>query len=613
MATEPLYTFRDQDKLLEQNKQKTFGDALRDTSSLFKDTAPQPPAGSPTGTPGATSDPFAAATKSLPDAPKPTGGSFADALRANPFREQAVSGVMESISNAYKPAAPNPADELARNQVIKSQNEALRKVSEASALGGRADTGQLPGDAAGYLQRTLLPQRMDFEAAIRGQGRQEQMQRERDAAGNLLAVEGLAQSGEENAAARAQQESQFGRSLAAQREEAALGRSFTGQQNQLSRDLQQLLTEKGLSLDSRRLEEEIRQFNSAEDWDKSKFAQSLDENERSRIWQAREADVERKYRTGERLDVQEHEVRLSRLNNENTQLNMKLEQTLGIQTAEHLNALQVAREEAGRAFESAMTDKRFTQEQALQESQNVFQAALQRSGFDQAKVLQANEIQAQMIENAKQRQSSELMQKAELALRYDMFREELGVNKEELALRTKQVNQQLQLSWAEFGLQRQEFDVAMQDKKIQDQVGMASMLMSMSDDPAVTKMAAQNVFQAFRQAGYITDEQYQAGLKGLEAPPAATTGGTADTLQTAIDKAEELPGEQGKAVATYLKGVADAGNSPKAIQTYVTIFSDPKAIVPISKALEALVAYIGAPAVKAAIGDAKFAQLGGKG
>lgn len=754
MATEPLYTFRDQDKLLEQNKQKTFGDALRDTGSLYKDSmataspndgAPKPPAGQPTGAfPGASSDPFAAAAKSLPDAPK-TGGSFAQAIQSNPFRQQAVSGVMESISNAFKPAAPNPGDDLARNQVIKSQNEALRKVQEAASMGGRAATGQLAGDSVQYLEKKLLPERMNFEAAIRGQQYQDQRAREQAATQNLLSVEGLAQSGELEASrlgqqesqfarslsqeaermrqgesqfarSQAQQESQFARSLGSQekiafadlsirekqlaqqasqlktedefrrfaleggwkqdeiartwqaienektraagreqfyaglnleqqkfaaadanakrgldlqasaqtmeklgmdREEAyryaalaqakALAekgysiqeidlalrkqglqdenaryfaglahqsqesektRAFEAGESLLSRELQRYVADKGFSLDAKRLEQEMSQFTSAQEWEKSQFAQQLAEEDRQRLWQARENDVERKWRTGERLDVQDHEVRLEGLRNQNTQLNMKLEQTLGIQTADHMDKLQRARDEAAQAFESLMADKSMTHEQALEQSRQVFQQALAREGFDNQRILQANEIQAQMQENDKQRLNAELMQKAELALKYDMFREEMGIQREDLELRQAQVAQSMNLALKEFGLREQEFTSMMADKDVQDRLNSAAMLMEMSDDPAVTKMAAEQVFQTFLKKGYLTEEQYQAGLKSLtpEAPKPGETPSNAAAFRTfdqilenkggfASDQAALDFGESMKAFAGKIKGL----------------------------------------------------------
>jgi hypothetical protein len=110
---------------------------------------------------------------------KKPGGSIMTQLAGSPsvFNPQLAQQGKNTISQMLTSTGESPADQYARSQYIKAQDEAARKLQEQSALSGRVDSGQIQGDSRGIMNQLLAGRgELESQLAIGQSDRQRQDQ-----------------------------------------------------------------------------------------------------------------------------------------------------------------------------------------------------------------------------------------------------------------------------------------------------------------------------------------------------------------------------------------------------------------------------------------------------
>lgn len=345
----------------------------------------------------------------------------------------------------------------------------------------------------------------------------------------------------------AQQASQFTDKLAWDKEATKLGlddktaeRVWQGSENQkerdaratdsnLNRELQKYLGDKGLDMDEQKLAENIRQFDSKEAFDKWATQAGLDAQSNELIWKSNEADISRKWETGERLSTQEHQVNLTNLQNQLDVGKINLQQTLKIDTMDKQAAIDKTMAEAANDYQVARDTKAMSHDMAMEEFRTNNTAKLEALGYDHQTAMQATEIQAQAIEKAKDRNLETLQAKAELAYKYKSLADQTGLSQQEIDLKTKTAADQISIGLQQLGLDTKKVEAAIASQDFQERAGVLSTMMEMgADNPDVADRVAKGYLDLMKEKGLLTDQQYADAVTGLNTPdpvaPPSTPG-----------------------------------------------------------------------------------------
>jgi hypothetical protein len=329
--------------------------------------------------------------------------------------------------------------------------------------------------------------------------------------------------------------SQFTDQLSWDKEAAKLGlddkaaeRIWQGSENQkeraaratesgLNRELQKYLGDKGLDMDEQKLAENIRQFDNKQDFDKWATQAGLDAQANELIWKSNEADVSRKWETGERLSTQEHQVNLSRVQSELEVHREDLKHALNIDSMEKQAAIDKTMAAAANDYQMARDEKGMSHEMAMEQFKTNNTARLEQLGYDHQTAMQATEIQAQGIEKAKDREMETLQAKAELAFKYKSLSDQTGLSQQEIAIKQQSVTDQMSLGLKQLGLDQQKIDNALKSSDFQERAGvLATMIELGADNPDVADRVSAGYLSLMKEKGLITEEQYTAGMAGIK-------------------------------------------------------------------------------------------------
>lgn len=691
------YSWKSTDELAQKGQVAT----VNTMAKAMGGTSPAAPTG--TAVPGAAPAPAPSAGVSAFAMPKTMG----EAMRAPAPSLQSNMGLaQENIQQGFQPLPTNgPADDLARNELQKTQDANQRATLEQSTLSGRGRTGQLGGDLVNYLSQSAIPQKMDLEAKLQTNRMASDNQRAQNAQGNLLGLanldtqanlsreqmgltermgaadvasreklglagissqekmqgkdiaskeklgfadlslretalrqeasqftdelsfkkyatdrgftdaeaqrswqaiqnekeissreklgfadlsvreKGLAQDGaqfkEELAfkkyatdrgftdaeAARvwqskesdkeiaskekisfaslsvqekelAQKASQFTDQLAWDKEALRLGlddktadRVWQGSENQkerearatdsnLNRELQKYLGDRGLDMDESQLAENIRQFDSKQDFDKWATQAGLDANAAELVWKSNEADVGRKWETGERMSTQEHQVYLSRLDSELESGRMALQQTLNLGTLEKQQAHDKVILDLENKYQTARDTTAMGHDERMAFIKQEYTAQLTQMGFDQETAMQAAEIQAKQFEGSQDREMQADMARAELAYKYNSLQSEIGLNQQEIQLKKDGLAQELTLGLKQLGLDETKIKAAITSQEFQDRAGTLATFMEISgDSPDAIDKATIGFLGLLRDQALMTPEEYDLAVAGVNVRP----------------------------------------------------------------------------------------------
>lgn len=506
--------------------------------------------------------------------------TFGEALRQNPLAQPLIRSASENILQGLQPnPQPSMSSMFALNEYNKSETEALRQAKETSALNGRAFTGQIGGDTQDYLANKLIPARQNFLGQLQGQEQQQQQAKQQNAFGNLATLAGLGQQGEltkeqlaqqasEGAANRASSEKiafagldvqkqqlaqeamQFtskqdydkwalGKNLDAQTQaqiwqaaENEKNRQLTAGQGELDRTLQKYITDANINLDSKKLAESVRQFNTQQDFQKWATQAGLDADTAKLVWQAQQNDIQRKQDLGIHLSDQENNVLLESMREKSDQAMASLQHTLNLDTLDKQNAHDTLMKQMDQSFADKMTKEGYNHEEAMAATKQEYALALEQQGYDHQTALQASEQMAQAKEHDKDLAQQKELTEAQMAQSHDFFKEDLmqkyNFKQQDLDLANRQLDATTS-EWAQqFGLDKSSTD-------LQNLQSTTAMLMSMAgDDPDMQRFAAETFYKGISNmkdatgAPVMDPAQQKIGLLSIKAssfkePTAFTT------------------------------------------------------------------------------------------
>lgn len=489
-------------------------------------------------------------------------------------RNQAVGGAYDAINKGLNaPAATGPSQEsqIALNDFDKQAAEARRAVEEKSALAGRVGTGQISGDLGNFISQQALPQRADLSAKLEVNDQNKALTQQQNSFSNLLGLEGLGsseniagkqiQAGKEaQAATIASNEKMQDKSIASteklgladlsirektlaqngqqftdelsfkkyalengnsqaeadrtwQAMENEKNRTATASESALGRELQKYIADSGLQVDSKKLEEQVREFNTKQAFDESSLGKQLDEAAKDRIWKSNEADIQRKFDAGQTLTEQEHEVNLERLKGEIDTGKMQLQQTLNLDTLEKQQAHDKIMAGVNAEYQTLRDNNQFSHEEAMEATKNSYATKLEEMGYSHDLAIHAADIAAKAIEGDKQRANETLLAKAELAQKSDFFAKQLGLDQSKVDLARDRFKQDLVA-----------FGVDQNNKDYDKQVSIAATLSAIAgDDPDAQRFAAETFFKSIAGSvdkdgkSLVDPSQINKGMLGIAA------------------------------------------------------------------------------------------------
>lgn len=259
----------------------------------------------------------------------------------------------------------------------------------------------------------------------------------------------------------------------------------------LNRELQKYLGDRGLDIDEQEIAENIRQFDSRQEFDKWATQAGLDANAAELVWKSNESDVARKWESGERLSTQEHQVNLSRLDSELETGRMQLQQALNLETVEKQQAHDKVVLGLENEYQTLRDTTAMNHDQVMESIKNSYVTQLTKMGFDQETALQAAEIQAKQMDGALNRGLEADLARAELAYKYKSLQSEIGLNEQEIQLKKDGMAQDLTLGLKQLGLDETKIKAAISSQEFQDRTAVLATFMEMSgDNPDAINKAA---------------------------------------------------------------------------------------------------------------------------
>lgn len=137
---------------------------------------------------------------------------------------------------------------------------------------------------------------------------------------------------------------------------------------------------------------------------------------------------------------------------------------------------------------------------------------------EQARLAQQQAGLSQYAQLSGQEQA-ERLQVAQMLMSNEQFQKQFGLSKEQLDFQKTQATQAAE-QWAqEFGLTKEQFEFAKSQTGFTQALDTATMLLSaFGDNPETSLQAAEIMFGAFGEAGFMTPEQVQAGILNASVP-----------------------------------------------------------------------------------------------
>ena len=366
--------------------------------------------------------------------------------------------------------------------------------------------------------------------------------------------------------------------------EAEKQRGFAAGESELDRELSRWATESGLQMDQKQLTEQIRQFDSREEFDRWATTAQLDEQTKNRVWQSRESEVQRKWQSGERLEGQEHEVLIEKFRNDAELSRMQVAQTLNLDTLEKQQAHDKSILGLQNTYQSLRDQQGFAHDKAMAQVEAEIQKSLLAQGYTQDQALQGARLEAEKINGERNREMQERLSFAQMAQDNDQFLREFGLQREQVNAQMDITRRQLAMDAQRFGIEKKTMEAALESTELQNALGTAAILQEKyGDSPDMQQKAAELIFGGLRDAGIISPEEYQSGIEAARAgatedgAPAGPEPGTREAVVAAQDAVDDMIAQlPAKAKPEIVKGALDAaatgnvdrGNVQKAMTSY---------------------------------------------
>lgn len=289
-------------------------------------------------------------------------------------------------------------------------------------------------------------------------------------------------------------------------------RAFEGGERQLDRALETSQFAQSLGLQKEQLTENIRQFNSRQEFDT--WAKNLDitQAEADKVWQAQQSDIQRKWQSGERLSGQEHEVLVESMREKADLAKLERNQVLNLQTLEQQNKYETGLEALRQNYETSRMTQGFSHEEAMQQMQAELQKQLSSQGFSQQQALQASQIEAQRIEADRDREFQEAMQWARTVQENKVFEAQFGLDQQRLQLQQQQIMSQLSESATRLGMDQRTFEAAMENQEFAKNLETAAILSErFGDSPEMLEKSTDLIWEGLYKGGLVSKEEYDTG------------------------------------------------------------------------------------------------------
>lgn len=270
---------------------------------------------------------------------------------------------------------------------------------------------------------------------------------------------------------------------------------------------------------------------------------------RDQAFQAGQADLQRAWQTGERVDSQTWEASMKAGDQIFEEKMAKLNSLLRLDEAQNAQAFQSSFQQMQNSFTLYRDQLGYDYETATRLATQDFQESMQQAGFSQEAAMQGAQLAWQANESNLNRASQEMMAAASLAQQDEQFMAELQqryqFRSEDLDFRRQELEADLKL----MGLQGQQLEGALQDRRIQNAMQIAALGMEISDGssgamaPFVEQLGTALQGYMKEQGIDITQSDF---VKAMTAPSTAGGGltagapGTAGALEAAQSKVDQL-------------------------------------------------------------------------
>lgn len=288
------------------------------------------------------------------------------------------------------------------------------------------------------------------------------------------------------------------------------------------------------------------------------------EAESDRRFNAEQADLTRRFSTSERVGSETFARSLQGLEAQQEERMARLNQALGLETADRQYAYQRALAEAQQVHEQALQGGRIGAEQAMRLADQVFQERMQREGFTQEQTMQATALHHEAAQTDKQLQQQYSMFFAEQAQEDTQFRQELGLREEQIGLERARFVEEMGLAQDRLGIEREQWESLKTDQAFQREVELAMMGIQMWDggDPAAIQPFAERLAKTMGTALGMDSERLQEAITAnFNASAGAATEGTTRAAFSSFDQILDTKGgfvseKAGEDLKTAIKSTA---------------------------------------------------------
>jgi len=472
--------------------------------------------------------------------PAPAFQAFQDVLnKQNPQFQQIQSATSSQIQKNLtgEPEGLGKSGDLAASDFARDMEAARLAEREQAIKTFGTGTGQVADANRTFNQRAILNS-ADFNsrlAAADEQARTAQSAQALNNAMGFLGQEGQRQLGQ---AQLAQQESQFQRAQIQEKEITNLSfdhdariqansQGFQAAQSELDRNLallsqdkqiqaQQLLQSSDQSfqtqfqetgfINSQKMAEIDQAFQAkmqANGFDQetatllTQLNHDRMESENNRQFSSEQAEIDRMWRSGERVSSEDFQKSIVSIEQAFASHENDLERTLRLDLQENQFSFENARTEAEQIYNDSVINKQMSHEEAMQASNQVFQSEMQQAGFSQDQILQGQRLTQEMAMFEKDIEMREAQFAVTTAMQDEQFMKQLGIEQQKVDLNREAIVEDIRQFDQTFGLQKEQWNKALESQEVQDKLQAASMAMELlPDDEEALKPFVESLFGA---------------------------------------------------------------------------------------------------------------------
>jgi hypothetical protein len=297
-----------------------------------------------------------------------------------------------------------------------------------------------------------------------------------------------------------------------QSNEAERQRGFEASESNLDRAFQGSQFAQRLGLEKDQFTEQVRQFNSRQDFETWAKRLDVDQAEVDRVWNAQQQDIQRKWQSGERLSSQDHEILVEGIREKADLRKMERNQVLNLETLDKQQAFERDIEGFRQNYETMRAREGFSHEESMAQVQADIQQRLSAQGYTQDQALQAARIEADRINQDRDLEFQDRIQFARLAQENEQFWRNFGLDRKRVDAQVDQIRKEIDAQTARLDMDTKEFNALMSDKKASKFIEASAIMMEMyGDSPDMQQKSAELLWDGFFESGVISKEEYNLG------------------------------------------------------------------------------------------------------